>query len=385
MKLSIFAKAKQSIIFFLFVVILSGCSKSDESSMANNKQEAPVFPVSSYITKVENISIPIEYPAKVKSIKQVQVTARVVGTLENQFYTEGEYVKKGTLLYKIDPKKYQATFNSAVASLAVSEAKLNEAERNFERVQKLYKTNALSQKDYDASLSVLESSKANVQASKAAVDSAKIDLDYTNVDATISGMTGLNSVDIGSYVGTNAENSLLTTITQMDPIYVEFSIPDIELLKKRYALRYGNWDNISQAKLPVSIVTPDGNLYEHNGTLDFFDNTINSQTASIKARASFKNPNYTLLPGLFVKINLLGIEQSNAIVVPQIALMQEGIDMYVYVSNDGIVEKVNVEIGESTKDGFSIVESGLKGGEIVIIDNLTKIRPGSKVNPTQSK
>ncbi|MFV0482149.1 MAG: efflux RND transporter periplasmic adaptor subunit [Campylobacteraceae bacterium] len=373
---------KQGLSVVLLAFILSGCFESDKKSSAAAGAGMPPMPVTVYKVSPTNIPITLEYPATVKSVKQVQVTARVVGTLEEKFYTEGNFVKKDTPLYKIDPTRYKAVYDSAVASLGVAEASLKEATRNFERVEKLSKSNAISQKDFDTALSAYESAGANVKAAKATVANAKVDLDYTNVVATISGMTGLNSVDLGSYVGTSTTNSLLTTITQMDPVYVEFSFPDIEILKNRYILGNGSWKNVVAAKLPVSVKTPEGMVYEYNGTIDFFDSTIDSATASVKARATFKNPDYTLIPGMFVRISINGLTQENAFVVPQTALIQDTLGTYVYLNENGTVKKQTIKTGISTGDGFLIINNGLKANDEVITNNINKIAPGAKVAPT---
>lgn len=375
MNLSSSLHVKKYLVAALSLITLFGCSNSNNKT----QQEMPPLPVSVYTTATKNVPLELEYPAQIKSIKQVQVTARVVGTLEDILYTEGEFVKKGTPLYKIDPVRYQAVYDSALASLATSEATYKEAKRNFERAEKLVKTNAISQRDYDVSLSAFESSQAGLKAAQAAVTNAKVDLDYTNIEATISGVTSMNTVDIGSYVGTSPENSFLTTITQLDPIYVEFSIPDKELLSKADDLK-------NNSNIYTTITTPDGKQYEYNGTLDFIDKTIDAQTATVKARSTFKNPDGKLLPGLFVRVSINGLEEKNTFVIPQKALMQDGVSTYVYtVGANNTVEKLPLTVGASTRDGFSIITNGLHGNEMVILDNLTKIRPKARVTPMPIK
>jgi len=375
MRISASLLIKKNLVAIICLITFFGCSGSNNKS----QQEMPPLPVSTYIAVAKNVPVTLEYPAQIKSIKQVHVTARVAGTLEDILYTEGKFVKKGTPLYKIDPTRYKASYDGAVAGLATAEAVYKESKRNYDRVEKLVKTNALSQKDYDTALSLYESAKAGLQSAEAAVTRAKVDLDYTKIEATISGVTSLNSVDIGSYVGTSAENSLLTTITQLDPIYVEFSIPDKELLSKADILN-------NDSKIYTTIITPDGKEYEHNGTLDFIDKVIDPQTATVKARATFKNPDNKLLPGLFVRVSINGLEEKDTFTIPQRALMQDGVSMYVYiVDSNNTVEKLPIKVGASTKDGSSIVTSGLNGNEMIILDNLTKIRPKAKVTPMPVK
>lgn len=376
-----FLRARNVLVLMFCTVFIFGCSENKAQKNMGQQAMQPL-PVNTLVVKAKNIPIYLEYPARVKSVQQVQIVARVTGTLEEKFYTEGSAVKKGDLLYKIDPKRYQAAYDSALASLAMSDASLKETSRNFNRVKSLFESNALSQKEFDAAISAYENANASVQAAKAAVSNAKIDLDYTEVRATATGISGLNIVDIGSYVGAS---TLLTTITQVNPVYVEFSLSDVEMLKKRYILSSGDWKNISNSKLQVSITTPDGETYPHKGTLDFFDNIVDSQTASIKARATFENPDSFLIPGLFVRISIDGLVQQGAFVIPQEALMQDGVGMFVFINNDNTVAKLPVNVGISTKDGQSVIDSGLKGGEVIILNNLTKLRPGSQVVPNPTK
>lgn len=197
-------------------------------------------------------------------------------------------------------------------------------------------------------------------------------------------MTSLNTQDIGSYVGSSSDTMALTTITQTDPVYVEFSLPDIELLKKRYVMGTGNWSSIAQAKLPVQLSTSDGNTYDKNGTLDFIDSYVDAETSTIKARATFANPNNILIPGLFVRVNVEGLVYKDALSVPQKALLQDATGSYVYVVKENKASKVLVKAGTVNNDAY-IIESGLHAGDVVITNNLTKLRPGSAVTVAEAK
>lgn len=202
--------------------------------------------------------------------------------------------------------------------------------------------------------------------------------------APISGLTSLNAQDVGSYVGASSDTMNLTTITQMDPIYVEFSLPDIELLKKRYMMNNGNWNSIAQAKLPVSITLSDGSSYEQKGTLDFLDSFVDDTTSTIKARATLHNPKNILIPGLFVRVNVEGLIYKDAISIPQKALLQDATGTFAFLAKEGKAEKVPVKVGATVDDTY-IIESGLKQGDILITNNLTKLRSGSAINVAAPK
>lgn len=375
--------ARYALIGTLGAFLLTGCSSQDKK-VAGGMPAMPPLSVATYKVVASDVPVSLEYPAKVKSMQQVNVVARVSGVLEKKHFTEGSFVKAGDTLYQIDSDRYEALMQEAVADVGMKEATLKQATRDWERTKVLFEQDALSQKERDAALSAYESAGASLKASQAALKKATIDFNYTKVKATISGMTSLNAQDVGSYVGSSSDTMTLTTITQTDPIYVEFSLPDIELLKKRYVMGTGNWNSIAQAKLPVQLSTPDGSKYAKAGTLDFIDSYVDSETSTIKARATFANPNNILIPGLFVRVNVEGLVYKDAISIPQKALLQEAIGSFVYVVKEGKATKVPVKAGTVHHDTY-IIESGLSAGDVVITNNLTKLRPGSAVNVAEAK
>ncbi|ATB69450.1 efflux RND transporter periplasmic adaptor subunit [Sulfurospirillum diekertiae] len=374
--------ARYALIGVLGAFLVTGCSSQDKK--AAGMPAMPPLSVSTYKVITSDVPVSLEYPAKVKSMQQVSIVARVSGVLEKKYFTEGSFVKAGETLYQIDSDRYEALMQEAVADVGVKEATLKQATRDWERTKALFDQDAVSQKERDAALSAYESAGASLKSSQAALKKATIDFNYTKVKATISGMTSLNAQDVGSYVGSSSDTMTLTTITQTDPIYVEFSLPDIELLKKRYVMGTGNWNSLAQAKLPIQLSTPDGTKYAKTGTLDFIDSYVDAETSTIKARATFANPNNILIPGLFVRVNVEGLVYKDAISIPQKALLQEAIGSFVYVVKEGKATKVPVKAGTVHNDTY-IIESGLSAGDVVITDNLTKLRPGSAVNVIEAK
>lgn len=360
----------------LNILILNGCENAKE----NSSQNIPELPlkVASYKVKLNDIPVSIEYPAKIKSMQQVNVVAKVNGTLEKKNFTEGDFVKEGEVLYQIDSTRYEAFFQEALADVEMKTATLKQATREWERVKILFKQDSTSQKDRDSALSAYETAQASLKASQANLKKAQIDLSYTKVKAPISGFTSLNKQDLGSYVGSTNESMILTTITQTNPIYVEFSLPDIEFLKKRFIMNNGNWNNISQTKLPVSIILSDGLIYEEKGTLDFIDSFVDNETSTVKARATFENPKNDLISGLFVKIRIDGLIYKNAISIPQTSLLQDTTGAFVYIAKDNEAVRTSVKIENISKDTY-IINDGLNEGDIVITNNLTKLKSGSPI------
>lgn len=266
----------------------------------------------------------------------------------------------------------------AQADVELKTATLKQATREWERIKTLFQQDSTSQKERDFALATYEIAQASLKASQANLKKAQIDFDYTKVKAPISGLTTLNAQDIGSYVGSSNESMNLTTITQMSPIYVEFSLPEIELLKKRFIMNNGNWNNISQSKLPATLIFSDGLEYEEKGTLDFIDSFVDSETSTIKARATFKNPKNDLIPGLFAHIKIEGLMYKDAINIPQIALLQDATGTFVYIAKNNQAIKTPVKIGNVVKDTY-VIDSGLNSGDLVITNNLTKLKPGSSI------
>ena len=361
----------------LIIFILNGCENTKEND-SQNISEMPPLEVNTYQVKLNDIPVSMEYPAKIKSMQQVNVVAKVNGTLEKKNFTEGNFVKEGEVLYQIDSTRYEAFLQEALADVQMKTATLKQATREWERVKILFEQDSTSQKEKDSALSAYETAKASLKASQANLKKAQIDLGYTKVKAPISGFTSLNKQDLGSYVGSTNESMILTTITQTNPIYVEFSLPDIEFLKKRFIMNDGNWNNISQTKLPVSIIFSDGLIYEEKGTLDFIDSFVDNETSTVKARATFANPKNDLISGLFVKIKIDGLIYKNAISIPQTSLLQDTTGAFVYIVKDNQAIRTPIKIENISKDTY-IISDGLNEGDIVITNNLTKLKSGSSI------
>ncbi len=352
------------------IFLLSACSKDKPLG-----QEQGAIPVMTHVVKNQDIIISFEYPAQLKSLQSVGVYARVEGVLLEQHFTEGGLVKKGDKLFKIDPAKYQATANMARAQLLSAQATFKAAQRDWERAQKLFKENALSPKEYDSAQSAYENANASVASARANLDTAMIDLGYTDVVATASGKIGMKQYDIGDLVGKAGANNVLTTVTQLDPIHAEFSIPSNDY----YFLRTLDRDSVK-----VHYVLGDGSHYDKEGRIDFVDAVIDANTATIKARSIVENPENLLVPGEFSRVKLDGFLLKNSIAIPQVALMQDKNGSYVYKIVDGKAQVAPLELGYTTGNQV-IVKSGLKEGDVIVTSQLIKIRPGMPVSPMKAQ
>lgn len=359
------------------VSFLAACK--DESKSAQTASQIPE--VEAVKVEPQNIPLSFEFAARAQGSKETEVRARVGGILLKRNYVEGSTVEEGNILFEIDPEPYKVALSKAQAQLAQSEAKLKEAESQWERISKLYKDKIVSEKARDEARANLDSLKASTQLAQAEVDAAQLNLDYTTVKAPISGITSLETQSEGSLISATGDASLLTHITQVDPIYVIFSASENEVLSLSNMVDRGlikNPDNKSEVRAKVKI----GNdkMYQYDGDINFINPTIDETTGTIKLRAVFPNPEGRLRPGQFLRLVMEGLTRIDALVVPQEAVMQGSGGSFVYKVNDkGQVETVNVRTGLTTKDGGWIIDEGLKPGDIVITSGLMKIRPGIPV------
>jgi len=339
------------------------------------------MPVSVIKISERNIPVNFEYVGQAAGSREVEVRARVGGILLKRAYTEGRPVKQGDLLFQLDPATYQATLEQAAAALKVQEAQLASTRQDYDRVMPLFKENAVSQKDRDDAVAAYQAAQAQVAAARAKLKEAQINLDYTRVTAPISGMTSQETRSEGSLVSTSADGSLLTKISQLDPIYVNFSMSDSDQMNLRKLQDKGLLKLKDNGHFEVALKLADGSLFDHSGFLNFTDSLVDSTTGTIRSRASLANPQGKILPGQFVRVILKGAERINAIAVPQRAVLTTQQGKMVWVVGEG--NKVRPRpITVSQDVGLEVlVETGLKPGEQVVVDNIIKLRPGAEVKP----
>ncbi|OCL87132.1 efflux RND transporter periplasmic adaptor subunit [Arcobacter porcinus] len=319
--------------------------------MAN---EVPALPVEVFKVEKKDFKTVKTYPTILKAVEQVDIIARVQGTLKEKHFTEGSFVKKGTLLYKIEPDTYLANLN-------MKKANFIKAEKDFERAKSLIESKSISPQQFDDYTFQFESSKA-------ALEEARIQFNYTSVKAPIDGIVGIKQQDIGDLVGTTPNNSLLVTITNNNPIHAEFSLPknDMSNFLKQ----------IKENKAKVAVVSDDKKYF---GKIDFVSPTIDSNTDTLLLRAKIDNKDGELLVGNFSQIEISNLDLGDVFVIPEKAVLKTAQATVVMVADDNnIANPLPISIGNLIKEGV-IVKGGLKGGEKIIISNIAKIRPNTKV------
>jgi membrane fusion protein (multidrug efflux system) len=367
------------------VAVLASCGRNGQAQGPGGGGMPPAL-VS--VQTVQPVSVPVrfEFVGQTAGSKEAEVRARVQGILERRTYQEGSRVKAGQLLFVIDPKPYAAQLQAAEADLARAQAQSAQATRNLERVKPLAGSKAISQRDYDEAVSAAESGNAAVKQAQARLTEARLNLGYTSVTAPVGGLASRALKSEGSLV-TPGDNSLLTTVSQVDPLYVNFGVSEAEQRLMLKAVGSSVTGNPANAKTPqaasVTLKLSDGTAYPHQGRLGFIDPRVNTQTGSFDARAEVPNPEGALRPGQFVRVVIESAPRSNVIVVPQRAVMDGPEGKFVYVtgkSQDGkdVALPRPVTVGEWVNiDGQSqwIIEQGLAAGDVVIVEGTAKIFP----------
>ncbi|WP_353250172.1 efflux RND transporter periplasmic adaptor subunit [Salinisphaera sp. T31B1] len=361
------------------LIALAGCGNSD-GQQGGQAQQSPPIPVDVKAVQPHSVDVFSEYPGRVEGKRTVQVLARVEGILEKRHYEEGQIVKKGQLLYTIDPKPFQATVNQRKAELASAKASLDQAQRQWSRVRQLYKVDAVSEAERDQALSELETSRAAVQQAQANLDSAQIDLSYTKVNAPLTGVTSLRETDEGSLV---SNGTRLTTITQLDPVYVLFALPEDDAIARNKALSMMGGESTDDKTREATIILPNGDTFPVTGTVDFTQSTINPDTGTVQLRAVVENTGNALMPGRYVRARIRLETRQDALVVPNVAVSdsQQSTQVYV-VSDDNKAKAVKVELGPNVADG-RIINKGLSAGDRVIVSGLGQVQPDAPVKVKQ--
>lgn len=353
-------------------IIAAACSKETPPP----PPPPPVDVISVRTTEVPSI---LELPGRIQAVRTAEVRARVDGIVERRVYEEGTDVAAGRPLFRIDPRQNQAAFNSAQAALNRAQAGAQNARAVVGRYAPLVRQQAISNQEYDAAVAQSGQAEADVASARAALDRARLDLAYTTVTAPISGRAGRAQVTEGALVSAG-QATLLTTIEQLDPVYVNFSQSSSELMKVRRdvstgALRVARFDRIR-----VKLILEDGTAYGPEGHLDFLDMAVDEATGTVSLRAEFPNPQRVLLPGQFVRARVETGANPNGIAVPQraVLLAGQGGSVMVLGANNTAVSRP-VKLGP-LQGGRWVIQSGLKPGDRLIVSNLQKVRPGQPVS-----
>lgn len=359
------------------VLVACGDKKAQEQHQGG---PAPAE-VSTYTVAPASVPVEFEYVGQVAGSREVEVRARVTGIVERRLYEEGARVKAGQVLVVIDPSPFKAQVSAAQAELAQAEARHKQTQRDLQRIQPLAATQAVSRKELDDAASAQDFAAAAVQSAQARVETARIDLGYTQVRAPLAGVVG-RALKVEGSLANAAGDSLLTTIAQTDPVYVDFGVAEAEQLRLRKEVADGSL-RLAEGGFEVALATSDGTTLDRVGKLDFSDYKADPNTGSFAARATLPNADNALAPGQFVRVKLRGAQRPNAVTVPQRAVLDAPTGKFVYVvgnsANGTIAEQRNVEVGEWVGHGW-VIRKGLQAGDEVIVEGTSRIFfPGAPV------
>lgn len=360
--------------------VLSACGRGGAAPNA-----APPTPEVNVVTvQPRDLATTFEYPGQTAGSQETEVRARISGILEKRTYEEGSRVKAGQTLFQIDPATYQSQYASLEAVVAVNEAKLNQAKREFARLAPLAQEKAISQKEYDDAKSNLETAEASLKQSKAQANEAKLNLNYTRVTAPISGVTGVATKSDGSLV--TVSDSLLTTIVQTDPLYINFSVPEADFLRMSKEVSNGKLavpgkrGSNGSFSFDVNLKLADGSIFPTTGKMNFVSERVNVANGGFDARAEVRNPNGLLRPGQFVRVILSGATRTGALAVPQRSIIDSQMGKLVFtVTPDNKLAPRPVQL-DGWINGEWVVTKGLQPGDRVLVDGIIKAHtPGMVV------
>ena len=358
---------------FFALALIAGCDK---------KAEAPAALVEVTVLKIEARDTPIvyEYIGQTQSPQMVNIVARVNGFLDKQAYTEGQIVGSGQLLFQMDQKPFIAALSEAQAGMEKAKAAHDTAVANLNRVKPLAAQNALSQKDLDDATGNEQATAASLAAAKANVDTAKLNLSYTTISSPISGISAAAAQSVGAYL--SPANSMLTTVSSLHPMWVNFSISENELSSFRDQVAKGLIIPPKDRNFEVEMVLVDGTTYPQAGRITYTDPSFNPQTGTFLLRSTFNNPKGVLRPNQYVRARLKGALRPQAVLVPQSAVQQGGKGHFVWVIDKaGKAENRPVLPGDWYGDQW-FINSGLKAGEEVVVGGALRLRAGAQVKAT---
>ena len=372
-------------VLSLFLCALVAC-KGDQDLAQAPPQEIPVIEAAK-----EDVPIYEELVGQIYGLKDIPIRARVDGYLEKISFEEGTRVRKGQLLYSIDPDPFLAQVASQRSLVAEAETMMVNAENELERYKPLAEINAVSKSDLDAAQATYDASVASVSAAKANLSQAQIRLGYTTIESPIDGLIGKTEAREGEYVGREPNPVILNTVSRIDTVRVQFSISEAKYLElAREYSRDRTADDVTKdveqgtVEPKIELILADGSVFDQNGKVDFVNSQINSSTGSLLIQASFPNPSRLLRPGLYAKVRLQLSVAKDAIVLPQRCLIElQGQYSVMITDAENKVKAVPVVIGRRMGD-MVIIQQGLNNGDKVVIDALQKVRPGMEVIPVAS-
>lgn len=361
--------------------MVAGCGGKQAGPAQGGAQQAPEVAV--FTVAPQALAMSTELPGRTAAYQVAEVRPQVGGLIQKRLFTEGADVKAGVQLYQIDAATYEAAFNSAKANLAKAKANLAAATPKVARYKELVAIEGVSRQDYDDAVAAHEQAKAEVEAAQAAVDSARINVDYTKVASPISGRISRSNVTPGALV-TAGQATALTTVQQLDPIYVDVTQSSEELLRLKREMESGSLKK-GDGQAAVTLLLADGSKYALPGKLQFSDVSVDPGTGNVTLRALFPNPKHDLLPGMFVRAVLETGVSEQAIAVPLMGVTRnpKGEATALVLNKEGKVEQRVLQTGGTIGDKW-LVKSGLVAGDRVIVEGLQKVKPGGEAHATSA-
>jgi len=378
---------RSRIAFFVFSalvgsVALSGCDQVAEQPKASAPAATPVGVVT---LNSQAITLKKELPGRVSAFQIAEIRPQVSGIVQSRLFEEGTQVEKGQALYQINPDIFEAELAASRAAVARAEASIASSKSKASRYKELLAIKAVSQQDFDEADAASKQASAELLTAQAQLKSAQINLDYSHVSSPISGQISKSSVTVGALVSAG-QTSALATVTQLDPIYVDLTQSSNELTKLKRALASGALGVDSTTQTDVELIMEDGSAYPHKGTLQFSEVTVDPSTGSVTLRAKFPNPEKLLLPGMYVRAEVVEGVKSDAILAPQrgVSRNTKGEPTAMVVSKNNTVESRVLKV-ERTLGANWLVSEGLADGDQLIVEGLQKIRPGAPVTATAAQ
>jgi membrane fusion protein, multidrug efflux system len=367
-----------SILGLFSIIALTGCGKKEVPSVPS---AVPVI-----VTPAIQKDMPVysEFVGQTMGSQDVEIRARVEGYLQSVDFKEGSFVKKGDLLYQIDPKNFQTALDQANGKLGEAEASFQKNQNDVNRYRPLAAEKAISQQELDNAESAFLAAKAALDSAKAAVEEATLNLGYTRIEAPIDGLIDTSRVKPGNLVG-RGENTLLTILSQVDPMDIRISLSESDYLifARSKAAREAN--DGTQSQYPIQLILADGSIYDHPGVVNFVERAVDATTGTLSVRISFPNPQKILRPGQYGKVRGVRDVKKGAILVPQRAVSElQGLFRVAVVGADNKVTMKTVTTGTRFDDLWQIT-GGLAAGESVVVEGIQKVRDGVLVAPTSAQ
>lgn len=360
------------------LLTFASCRSGPDGPPAQTRKTVKVMTV-----ERDDIGLERDYAGRVRGVREVEVRARVEGIIEKRLYTEGDIVPQDKSLFLIDPKPFMVALRQTQADRDDAQANLNQAEREWRRVSRLFERNAASERERDSALSALEMGRARLERAKAQVAQAQLNLGYTRVKAPIRGVTSLEAFSEGNLV---QYGTLLTKIVQQDPSHVRFALPETDaILLQRSASRAAGGEEPANRQGEATLLLPGGRQYSRTGSINFTESTIDTATGTVTLRAVFPNPENELIPGQFVRVRVMLQTFQNAAWVPEAAVGQgpDGPTVFV-VDKDNNARVRKLRLGP-VANGRQVVLGGLSGGERVVVNGQAGLKDGTPVSPENDK